>query len=102
LKATLKGQLFYQCNPNEVAKFIMEVLRISDFNGAKEIWRERDKQASEIAKIGRATEEVMLGLVVVQADTVDERLEQINRRGKQAHAEVLREGSNFGKNGHSG
>lgn len=59
VKATLKGQLFYHGNPNEAAKFIMEVLRIADFNEAKEIWRERDKQASDIAKIGRATEEVM-------------------------------------------
>ena len=38
----------------------MEVLRVADFNEAKEIWGERDKQASEIAKIGRATEEVMM------------------------------------------
>jgi CO/xanthine dehydrogenase Mo-binding subunit len=57
---TLKGQLFYHRNPNEAAKFIMEVLRITDFNEAKDIWRERDKQASEIAKIGQATEEVMM------------------------------------------
>jgi ABC-type nitrate/sulfonate/bicarbonate transport system substrate-binding protein len=60
VKATLKGQLFYHRNPNEAAKFIMEVLRLSDFNEAKDIWRERDKQASEIAKIGQATEEVMM------------------------------------------
>jgi ABC-type nitrate/sulfonate/bicarbonate transport system substrate-binding protein len=60
VKATLKGQLFYHRNPNEAAKFIMEVLRITDFNEAKEIWSERDKQASELAKTGRATEEVMM------------------------------------------
>jgi NitT/TauT family transport system substrate-binding protein len=60
VKATLKGQLFYHRNPNEAAKFIMEVLRLTDFNEAKDIWRERDKQASEIAKIGQATEEVMM------------------------------------------
>jgi ABC-type nitrate/sulfonate/bicarbonate transport system substrate-binding protein len=59
LRATLKGQLFYHRNPDEASKFIMEVLRINDFNEAKEIWRERDKQASELAKIGRASEEVM-------------------------------------------
>lgn len=59
VKATLKGQLFYHRNSNEAAKFIMEVLRIADFNEAKEIWRERDKQASDLAKIGRASEEVM-------------------------------------------
>jgi ABC-type nitrate/sulfonate/bicarbonate transport system substrate-binding protein len=60
VKATLKGQMFYHRNPNEAAKFIMEVLRINDLNEAKEIWRERDKQASDIAKIGRASEEVMV------------------------------------------
>ena len=60
VKATLKGQLFYHRHSNEAAKFIMEVLRIADFNEAKEIWRERDKQASDIAKTGRATEEVMM------------------------------------------
>jgi ABC-type nitrate/sulfonate/bicarbonate transport system substrate-binding protein len=59
VKATLKGQLFYHRNSNEAAKFIMEVLRITDFNEAKDIWRERDKQASEVAKIGQANEEVM-------------------------------------------
>lgn len=59
VKATLKGQLFYHRNAHEAAKFIMEVLRIPDFNEAKEIWRDRDKQASDLAKIGRASEEVM-------------------------------------------
>ncbi|HEV8723994.1 MAG TPA: ABC transporter substrate-binding protein [Candidatus Binatia bacterium] len=60
VKATLKGQMLYHRNPNEAAKFIMEVLRINDLNEAKEIWRERDKQTSDIAKIGRASEEVMV------------------------------------------
>lgn len=60
VKATLKGQLFYHRNHNEAAKFIMEVLRITDFSEAKEIWRERDKQASDLAKIGQASEEVMM------------------------------------------
>ena len=59
VKATLKGQIFYHRNANEAAKFIMEVLRINDLYEAKEIWRERDKQASELAQIGRASEEVM-------------------------------------------
>ena len=59
VKATLKGQIFYHRNMNEAAKFVMEALRINDFNEAKEIWRERDKQASDLAKIGRASEEVM-------------------------------------------
>lgn len=60
VKATLKGQLYFHRNPNETAKFIMEVLRINDFNEAKEIWRERDKQVSEIAKTGQASEDVMM------------------------------------------
>ncbi len=59
VKATLKGQIFYHRNLNEAAKFIMEVLRINDFNEAKEIWREHDKQASDLAQVGRASEEVM-------------------------------------------
>jgi len=60
VKATLKGQLYYHRNPNEATKFVMEVLHLSDFNEAKEVWRERDKQASDLAKIGRASEEVMI------------------------------------------
>jgi ABC-type nitrate/sulfonate/bicarbonate transport system substrate-binding protein len=60
VKATLKGQLYFHRNPNETAKFIMEVLRINDFNEAKEIWRERDKQVSEVAKTGQASEDVMM------------------------------------------
>jgi ABC-type nitrate/sulfonate/bicarbonate transport system substrate-binding protein len=59
VKATLKGQIFYHRNANEATKCVMEVLRISDVKEAKEIWQERDKQASELAKIGRASEEVM-------------------------------------------
>jgi hypothetical protein len=59
VKATLKGQIFYHRNANESTKCVMEVLRISDIKEAKEIWQERDKQASELAKIGRASEEVM-------------------------------------------
>jgi ABC-type nitrate/sulfonate/bicarbonate transport system substrate-binding protein len=59
VKATLKGQIFYHRNAKEATKCVMEVLRISDVKEAKEIWQERDKQASELAKIGRASEEVM-------------------------------------------
>jgi NitT/TauT family transport system substrate-binding protein len=78
VKATLKGQLFYHRNPDEAAKFIMEVLRISDFNEAKEIWRERDKQASELAKIGRASEEVMM-------TNIERVREQMRAVGATAH-----------------
>jgi len=73
VKATLKGQLFYHRNPNEAAKFVMEVLRISNFNDAKEIWQERDKQASELAKIGQASDEVMM----VNIDRVREQMRAV-------------------------
>jgi ABC-type nitrate/sulfonate/bicarbonate transport system substrate-binding protein len=59
VKATLKGQLFFHNNPNEATKFVMELLRLSDFNEAREIWADRTKQSSDIAKIGRASEETM-------------------------------------------
>jgi ABC-type nitrate/sulfonate/bicarbonate transport system substrate-binding protein len=73
VKATLKGQLFYHRHPNEAAKFIMEVLRITDFNEAKEIWLDRDKQASDLAKIGRASEEVM----TINVDRVREQMRAV-------------------------
>jgi hypothetical protein len=38
---------------------------------------------------------LMLGLAVVQAATVEERLEQINRMGDKARAEVLEKGANI-------
>jgi NitT/TauT family transport system substrate-binding protein len=59
VKATLKGHIFYHRNTNESTKFIMEALRLNDFNEAKEIWRERDREVSDVARTGRATEEVM-------------------------------------------
>jgi hypothetical protein len=37
----------------------MEALRLTDFNEAKEVWRERDREVSDIARTGRASEEVM-------------------------------------------
>jgi NitT/TauT family transport system substrate-binding protein len=78
VKATLKGQLFYHRNSNEGAKFIMEVLRINDFNEAKEIWRERDKQASDLAKIGRASEDVMM----TNIDRVREQMRAVGGAGR--------------------
>ena len=59
VKATLKGQLFFHRNANEAIKFVMEVLRLSNFNEAREVWTERTKQASELAKIGRASDEAL-------------------------------------------
>lgn len=59
VKATLKGQLFFHNNPTEATKFVMEVLRLSDFDQAREIWSDRTKQSSDLAKIGRASEETM-------------------------------------------
>lgn len=59
VKATLKGQLFFHANATEATKFMMEVLRLSDFEQAREIWSDRTKQSSDLAKIGRASEETM-------------------------------------------
>lgn len=59
VKATLKGQLFFHNNATEATKFMMEALRISDFEQAREIWSDRTKQSSDLAKIGRASEEAM-------------------------------------------
>jgi ABC-type nitrate/sulfonate/bicarbonate transport system substrate-binding protein len=59
VKATLKGHIFYHRNANESTKFVMEALRLTDFNEAKEVWRERDREVSDIARTGRASEEVM-------------------------------------------
>ncbi len=78
VKATLKGQLFFHRNASEATKFIMEALRIADFNEAKEIWRERDREASDIAKTGRATEEVMR----VNIERVQEQMRAVGARSK--------------------
>ena len=59
VKATLKGQLFFHRNANEATKFIMEVLRLTNVSEAKEFWAERTKQASELAKAGRASDEAL-------------------------------------------
>ena len=59
VKATLKGQLFFHNNPPEATKFVMEVLGLSNFDQAREIWSDRTKQSSDLAKIGRASEETM-------------------------------------------
>ena len=58
VRATLKGQLFWYRNP-ETIKFLMEALAISDEAEVKDIWEERTRRASEIAQIGRATDEAM-------------------------------------------
>jgi ABC-type nitrate/sulfonate/bicarbonate transport system substrate-binding protein len=59
VKATLKGQLFFHRSPSEATKFVMETLRLTDLNEAREVWQERTKQSSNLAKVGRASEEVM-------------------------------------------
>jgi hypothetical protein len=56
----------------------MEVLRISNFNDAKEIWQERDKQASELAKIGQASDEVMM----VNIERVREQMRAVGATNK--------------------
>jgi ABC-type nitrate/sulfonate/bicarbonate transport system substrate-binding protein len=58
VRGTLKGQLFWYRNP-ETIKFLMEALALSDEAEVKDIWQERTRRASEIAQIGRATEEAM-------------------------------------------
>ncbi len=60
VRATLKGQIFSYRNANEAVRFVMELLRLSDFNEAREIHRQRDKEASDLAKIGQASEESMV------------------------------------------
>ena len=70
VRATLKGQLFFYRNGNEAIKFIMELLRLNDFNEAREIYRQREKEASELAKIGQASEESM----TVNIDRVREQM----------------------------
>ncbi len=60
VKATLKGQLFMYRETEETVKFLMEVLGMKDINWARELWNDRLKHASEIARIGRATEEAMI------------------------------------------
>jgi ABC-type nitrate/sulfonate/bicarbonate transport system substrate-binding protein len=59
VRATLKGQMFFYRNANETLKFVMEILRLSDLNEAREIYRQREKEASDLAKIGQASEESM-------------------------------------------
>ena len=59
VKATLKGHLFFHRNVRETLKFIMEVVRLPNLNEAQEIWQERHKQASELAQLGRASEEAL-------------------------------------------
>ncbi len=59
VRATLKGQMVFHRNPNEAVKFIMEILRLNDVNEAREIHRQRDKEASDLAKISLASEESM-------------------------------------------
>jgi ABC-type nitrate/sulfonate/bicarbonate transport system substrate-binding protein len=60
VKATLKGQLFFHRNPNEAVKFIMELARINSPAEARDVWTERSKQASELARMGRASPEALM------------------------------------------
>jgi len=61
VKGTLKGQMFFHRNPSETVKFIMEELRLTKVEDAREVWSERTKQASDLAKIGRASDEALAG-----------------------------------------
>lgn len=60
VKATLKGHLFFHRNMNETVKFIMEAARITNPAEAREVWSERNKQASELARMGRASDEALM------------------------------------------
>jgi NitT/TauT family transport system substrate-binding protein len=73
VRATLKGQLFFYNNANEATKFVMEVLRLPDFDQAREIWSDRVKQSSDLAKIGIASEETM----TVNVDRVREQMRMV-------------------------
>jgi ABC-type nitrate/sulfonate/bicarbonate transport system substrate-binding protein len=58
VRTNLKAQLFWYRNP-ETVNFLMEALALTDEAEARDIWEERTRRASEIAQIGRATEEAM-------------------------------------------
>jgi ABC-type nitrate/sulfonate/bicarbonate transport system substrate-binding protein len=78
VKATLKGQLFFHRNPHEAIKFIMEVLRLPNVDQAREVWSERTKQASELAKIGRASDEAL----ATNIDRVREQMKMVGASGR--------------------
>jgi ABC-type nitrate/sulfonate/bicarbonate transport system substrate-binding protein len=78
VKATLKGQLFFHRNPNEAIKFIMEVLRLPNVDQAREVWSERTKQASELAKIGRASDEAL----ATNIDRVRDQMKLVGASGR--------------------
>ena len=88
VKATLKGQLFFHRNAGEAIKFVMEVLRLTSVNDAQEFWTERTKQASELAKIGRASDEAL----TTNIDRVRDQMKMVgasNRtKEKLAHDQV--------------
>lgn len=91
VKATLKGQLFFHNNATEATKFMMEVLRLSDYEQAREIWSERTKQSSELAKIGRASEETM----AVNIERVRDQMRMVGGVQKQKGPISLDEVYNF-------
>jgi NitT/TauT family transport system substrate-binding protein len=78
VKATLKGHLYFHRNPNETVKFIMEVLRLTDASEAREIWRERAKQASELAQVGRASDEAL----TTNIDRIREQMKMVGASGR--------------------
>ena len=78
VKATLKGQLFFHRNANEAIKFVMEVLRLSDANAAGQFWTERTRQASELAKIGIASDEAL----ATNIDRVTQQMKMVGATGR--------------------
>lgn len=77
VRATLKGQLFWYRNP-ETIKFLMEAVGITDEAEGRDIWEERVRRASEIAQIGRATDEAMQ----TNVDRVREQLKLVGAQAK--------------------
>jgi len=63
VKATLKGMLFMYRNAQESAKFSMEVQGIQDAALGKDSWQARLKRSSELARIGRTTDESMAATI---------------------------------------
>lgn len=59
VKAHLKALLFMFENPDEGLKFYMEAEKISDTNVAKDAWAEYLGRFSELARLGKVSEETM-------------------------------------------
>lgn len=59
VKGTLKARLFMFENPDEGLKFYMDANKITDLNVAKDGWAEYLRRSSELARLGRLSDETM-------------------------------------------